>query len=260
MTDAVVQIAQSAVAVLQQKLNAHVQNIANGSTEGYKATNVTSSDSGYYTQRAAGSPVDQNNNSPTGIQYGTGTKIIATERNFSPGLAKHTGEELHVAINGQGFFQVEKAGRLAYTRAGRLQKKDGLLTNAAGLPLDPPINIPESYEELMISGDGTVTAKILGEDDAVELGQLVLFNFSNPNGLEAIGDNLYLATSASGEAVEIDAGEGMSDQIKHKFLEESNVDSFTELMRIMPLTDLMKAISNAVKMCEEAHKYIIEHS
>lgn len=258
--NAVVQIAQSAIAVLQHKLDVHVHNIANGTTEGFKAANVTSGDSGYHNQRAAGAPVDQNNNSPTGIQYGMGTKVIATERNFSPGLAKHTGEELHVAISGQGFFQVERAGRFAYTRAGRLQKKDGLLTNAAGLPLAPQINIPESYEELMISGDGTVTAKIQGEDDAVELGQLVLFNFSNPNGLEAIGDNLYLATSASGEAIEIEAEEGMSDQIKHKFLEESNVDSFTELMKIMPLTDLMKAISNAVKMCQEAHKYIIEHS
>ncbi|EGY28495.1 flagellar hook-basal body protein [Candidatus Regiella insecticola 5.15] len=260
MTNPLIHIALSGIDVLQNKLNASIHNITNGTTEGYKSIDVISSDSGYRTQRSAGSPLDQNNNSPTGIQYGTGTKVIATERNFTAGPTKLTGDEMHVAISGQGFFQVERAGGFAYTRAGRLQKKDGLLTNESGLPLDPPITIPDNLDELIISGDGTITAKIRGEEDLVELGQLVLFNFSNPNGLKAIGDNLYLETSASGGAMEMDAGDGMSDVIKHKCLEESNVNSFAELIKIMPITDLIKAISNAIKMCEETNKYIIEHS
>lgn len=235
-------------------------NLANVNTTSFKRDRAMFADLFYQNQRTPGGQLDQNNVSPTGIQYGTGVKIVGTQKEFTVGSIQNTGQSLDVAISGQGFFQVETAtGDIAYTRAGNLQKTpEGVLTTAQGLPLIPQIELPDNVKDIQIGKDGTITATVAGETDAVELGQLTLVNFVNPAGLEAIGGNLYLETAASGEAVEGVPGEEAFGQLEQGSLEGSNVQVVEEMVDMITVQRAYEMNAKMVSAADDMLKFVTQ--
>ena len=170
--------------------------------------------------------------SPTGLQLGTGVRVVGTAREFEEGGLENSGNPLDVAIEGNGFFVVQRPdGTSAYTRAGTL-KTDGvgrIVTNE-GMPLDPPITIPQNATGVTIASDGTVSASLSGESIPVEIGKIQTAAFINPTGLKALGHNLFVVTPASGEA---QLGDPVTDgrgTLLQGSYERSNVVIVTEMI------------------------------
>lgn len=253
-------ISKTGLAAQDAKMSAISNNLANVNTTGFKRDRVMFDDLFYQTQRAPGAQLDQNNVAPTGIQYGTGVKIVGTQKEFSVGSMQITKQQMDVAITGQGFFQVETPdGDIAYTRAGNLQlNADGVVTNAAGLPLEPAIELPANTKELSIAKDGTVSATVGGETDPVELGQITLVNFVNPAGLEAVGGNLYRETAASGEAVEGVPGEDALGQLEQGTLEGSNVQVVEEMVDMITVQRAYEMNAKMVSAADDMLKFVTQ--
>lgn len=253
-------VSKTGLAAQDAKMGAISNNLANVNTSGFKRDRVMFSDLFYQNQRTPGGQLDQNNTAPTGIQFGTGVKIIGTQKEFSTGNIQNTGQDLDVAITGQGFFQVETPdGEIAYTRAGNLQRnQEGVITNAAGLPLVPQIELPANTKEIQIAKDGTVMAQVGGETDPVELGQITLVNFVNPAGLEAVGDNLYRETAASGEAVEGVPGEEAFGQLEQGSLEGSNVQVVEEMVDMITVQRAYEMNAKMVSAADDMLKFVTQ--
>ncbi|AHG19674.1 flagellar basal body rod protein FlgG [Chania multitudinisentens RB-25] len=253
-------ISKTGLAAQDAKMSTIANNLANVNTTSFKRDRAMFSDLFYMNQRAPGSLLNQNNISPTGIQYGTGVKIVGTQKEFTVGNIVNTQQTLDVAITGQGFFQVETPdGDIAYTRAGNFQKNaEGTLTNAEGLPLMPQIELPDNIKDLTIGTDGTITATVAGETDPVELGQLTLVNFVNPAGLEAYGSNLYRETAASGEAVEGVAGEGAFGQLHQGALEGSNVNVLEEMVEMLTVQRAHEMNAKMASAADDMWKFVTQ--
>ncbi|WNJ78440.1 flagellar basal-body rod protein FlgG [Cedecea neteri] len=253
-------VSKTGLAAQDAKMGAISNNLANVNTSGFKRDRVMFSDLFYQNQRAPGGQLDQNNTAPTGIQFGTGVKIIGTQKEFSTGNIQNTGQDLDVAITGQGFFQVETPdGEIAYTRAGNLQRnQEGVITNAAGLPLVPQIELPANTKEIQIAKDGTVMALVGGETDPVELGQITLVNFVNPAGLEAVGGNLYRETAASGDAVEGIPGEEAFGQLEQGSLEGSNVQVVEEMVDMITVQRAYEMNAKMVSAADDMLKFVTQ--
>lgn len=253
-------ISKTGLAAQDAKMSAISNNLANVNTTGFKRDRVMFSDLFYQNQRTPGAQLDQNNTAPSGIQFGSGVKIVGTQKEFSVGNIQNTGQKMDVAIAGQGFFQVETpGGDIAYTRAGNLQKNaDGVITNAAGLPLVPQIELPANTKEVQIAKDGTVMAAVGGEAEPVELGQITLVNFVNPAGLEAMGGNLYRETAASGEAVEGVPGEDAFGQLEQGSLEGSNVQVVEEMVDMITVQRAYEMNARMVSAADDMLKFVTQ--
>ncbi|MBF7978463.1 MULTISPECIES: flagellar basal-body rod protein FlgG [Rahnella] len=251
-------ISKTGLAAQDAKMSAISNNLANVNTTGFKRDRVVFEDLFYQNVRAPGTQLDQNNMTPTGIQFGSGVKILGTQKEFTTGNIQVTSQELDVAITGQGFLQVETPdGDIAYTRAGNLKiNNDGTLTNAQGLPLVPQIELPDQTKSLTIGKDGTVSATVAGETDPVEVGQITLVNFVNPAGLEATGGNLYRETAASGEAVEGVPGEDALGQLEQGSLEGSNVQVVEEMVEMITVQRAYEMNAKMISAADDMLKFI----
>ncbi|EOA7256372.1 flagellar basal-body rod protein FlgG [Escherichia coli] len=205
-----------------------------------------------------GAMLDQNNIMPTGLQFGSGVRIVGTQKTFTEGNVETTDNAMNVAIMGQGFLQVQKAnGDIAYTRDGNLQvNADGVLTNSQGLPLQPEIDVPAGATNVAFGEDGTVTAILPGDSDVTELGQLTLVNFANPAGLSAEGDNLYLETAASGQPTEGVPGEDGLGTLQDNALEGSNVDIVNEMVAMITVQRAYEMNAKMVSAADDMLQYI----
>ncbi|MCT4704619.1 flagellar basal-body rod protein FlgG [Enterobacteriaceae bacterium H16N7] len=251
-------ISKTGLSAEDAEMSAIANNIANVNTNGFKRDRVMFQDLFYQTQRAPGGMLDQNNTSPTGIQYGSGVRIVGTQKTFTEGNIETTDDPLNVAIMGQGFFQVQKAnGDIAYTRDGNLQiNADGVLTNAQGLPIQPEIDIPTNATNVTFGSDGTITATMPGDSDPTELGQITLVNFTNPAGLQAEGDNLYLETAASGQPTEGTPGEDALGTLQAGSLEGSNVDIVNEMVAMITVQRAYEMNAKMVSAADDMLQYI----
>lgn len=225
-------ISKTGVQAQDAKLQAIANNLANVNTVGFKRDRAVFADLFYQIERPPGARNDDNTVSPTGVQLGNGTRLVGTEKVFTTGSLQTTGQPFDVAIEGQGFFQVEQAsGELAYTRAGQLRVNDqGRITNAQGMPISPDVTIPQNATNIVIGENGIVSATISGSTDPQQIGQLTLVNFMNPAGLIALGDNLYQETVASGVPTEGTPGEDALGKLKQGALEGSNVQVVEEMV------------------------------
>ena len=250
-------VSKTGLAAEDAKMTAISNNLANVNTTGFKRDRVMFADLFYQNSRLPGGQLDQQNISPSGIQYGTGVKIVGTQKEFTEGNIQNTGQTMDVAITGQGFFQVETAdGNTAYTRSGNLQTNaDGIVTNAQGLPLIPEIQLPENVKDVQIGKDGTLTATVAGEADPVELGQITLVNFVNPAGLEAMGGNLYMETAASGQPVEGVPGEEAFGQLEQGSLEGSNVQVVEEMVDMITVQRAYEMNAKMVSAADDMLKF-----
>ncbi|QIZ76785.1 flagellar basal-body rod protein FlgG [Ferrimonas lipolytica] len=228
-------ISKTGLAAQDAKLQAISNNLANVNTTGFKRDRIAFTDLFYQVQRQPGGQVDELNDLPSGTQMGTGVKIAGSQKVFTTGALVTTDQQLDLAIEGQGFFQVEQSnGELSYTRDGQFfRNADGMMVTSGGLPLIPEIAIPEDATAVTIGEDGTVTAEIAGQTGGDTLGQINTVNFINPAGLEALGGNLYAETDSSGVAVEGIPGEQGLGRLQQGALESSNVSVVEEMVEMI---------------------------
>ncbi|NRD72009.1 flagellar basal-body rod protein FlgG [Shewanella sp. VB17] len=240
------------------KMTTIANNLANVNTTGFKRDRVSFNDLFYQTQRQPGGQVDELNTLPSGLQLGTGTRIVGTQKIFTEGDMLTTNQQLDLAIEGQGFFQIEEAnGELGYTRDGQFfRNSDGIMVTSQGLPLVPNIEVPEESLNITIASDGIVTAQISGQAEAQELGQITLVNFTNPTGLEARGDNLYRATGASGAAIEGVPGDQSIGQLRQGALEGANVNVVEEMVEMISTQRAYEMNAKVVSASDDMLKFL----
>src|SRR5690348_17344550 len=184
----------------QTKMTVTANNLANVATNGFKRSRAVFDDLLYQNVSQVGAATSQNTYSPTGLQLGTGVRVVSTERSYTQGSLDNTGNSLDLAIQGRGFFQVlQPDGTIAYTRDGNFQTNaQGQLVNSSGYAVQPAITIPQGAQSVTIGSDGTVSVKLAGQSAATQIGQIQLANFINPPGLQPIGQNLLVQSAASG--------------------------------------------------------------
>jgi len=226
-------------------------NLSNVNTTGFKQTRAEFEDLLYQTIRTAGTPATELTVVPTGVQVGHGVKAAATQKIFTQGSLQATGNVYDVAIQGEGFFRVMLIdGSFGYTRDGSFKiDANGQILNSNGYRLMPELIMPENFirETLTITQDGRVTVKVPGNDDPIQVGQIEIYRFINPAGLNSIGENLYKVTNASGDPISgRPAYEGMGSLI-HQFLEMSNVSVVKEMVNMIVAQRAYELNSKAIQ-------------
>lgn len=233
--DRALSAAASGMEAQELKMSLIANNLANVSTNGYKKSRAEFQDVLYDNLRAAGAQTANGEQIPAGLQVGQGVRTAGTQRIFSMGDMRQTGHSFDVAIEGDGFFQVQQAnGEMAYTRDGALKlDSTGRLVTSDGQVIMPQITIPRDSTQLNISRDGMVSAVQADAQNPVELGNLTLVRFSNAAGLEPMGHNLYGLTAASGEPLINPPGTGGTGSLAQGFLEGSNVRAVDEMIDLI---------------------------
>jgi len=228
----------AATGMLAQQRNVEVisNNIANLNTVGYKRQRAEFQDLLYQTLERPGAISSQTGTSiPNGVQIGAGVKTGSVYRIVEQGNVTQTSNDFDIAISGRGLFRILLPdGQEAYSRAGNFAvSSDGRIVSEDGNEISPGITIPEDAIDISISENGIVEARIAGETNLRELGQLELVTFFNESGLEAIGDNLLLETAASGEPIIGNPGETGFGKLLQGFIETSNVDPVQEITALI---------------------------
>ncbi|MCZ4272705.1 flagellar basal-body rod protein FlgG [Maritalea porphyrae] len=224
--------ASTGMAAQERNVEVISNNIANMRTTGFKKQRADFQDLLYQVYRRAGSQTSESGTQlPTGVEVGSGVKLGATPRIMSQGSVAPTQKELDVAIRGEGFFSITMPdGRTGYTRDGSFERdSQGQLVTIEGYQVQPGIIIPDGARSISISADGQVEAFLNQDASPTALGQLQLSRFVNKAGLEAVGDNLYVETAASGSAQTGTAnGDGFGNLLQGH-LEMANVNAVTEI-------------------------------
>jgi flagellar basal-body rod protein FlgG len=183
----------------------------------------------------AGSSSSQTTKNPNGIHLGHGVKHVSTEKIFTQGNLKHTGNELDLSIDGDGFFQVLKPdGSIAYSRNGSWKKDaDGKIVTDDGYSLEPEIIVPPEATKIMIGEDGTVEVLIGTDRTPTKIGNLQLARFVNTSGLTPTGKSLFIETSASGAPSVGEPGQNSMGNLSQGFIESSNVSVVDEMVNMI---------------------------
>jgi flagellar basal-body rod protein FlgG len=245
-----------ATGMMAQQLNVEVisNNIANMSTTGYKRQRAEFQDLLYQQERRVGSPTsDTGTILPSGVQVGLGVKTAAISRVSEQGNLAKTDNRLDVALQGPGFFTVQLPnGDAGYTRAGDFQlAADGTIVTADGYPVQPSIVIPQNAKDVVISNAGEVFAYFDGQVQPQNLGQLELATFVNDNGLEAIGNNLFKETTASGAPVVGVAGSPGFATMEQGYLEGSNVNVVSEITNLIQAQRAYEMNSKSIETADQ---------
>jgi flagellar basal-body rod protein FlgG len=255
-------IAKTGVQAQDAKLQAIANNLANVNTVGFKRDRVMFEDLFYQIDKQPGAQT-ADNTTTNGVQLGNGTHVVGTQKIFTNGAMQSTSQPLDVAINGNGFLQVRRPdGQPAFTRAGQLQiDQNGVLVNAGGLPLVPQITVPNNALSLTIGENGMVSATMPGASAPTELGQLTLTTFVNPAGLQALGENLFQETAASGNPNEGKPGDAAFGKLKQGALEGSNVQVVEEMVDMIAAqrtyemnTKVLSAADNMLQYLSQASR------
>jgi len=249
-------LAIAATGMNAQQLNLEViaNNIANINTTGFKRARAEFTDLLYQAERLEGVPNRANENVvPEGAHVGLGVKTAAIRNIHIQGALIATDNKFDLAITGNGWFQIEGAdGQMRYTRAGSFNTNaTGQLVTADGFLVSPAITIPDGTTELIVNKSGQVFARVDGQVDLQELGQLTLANFANEAGLTPLGDNLFQETTASGAAVIGVPGEPGFGTIQQGYLENSNVDPVKEITELISAQRAYEMNSKVIQAADE---------
>lgn len=238
-----------------QSLNIDViaNNLANVNTSGFKRSRADFQDLLYETLREAGTASSDNSEVPTGIQIGHGTRPVAVQKLFLQGDYQQTKNDLDMAIEGNGFFQIiQSNGDTAYTRDGSFKMdSEGRIVTSDGFLLEPEITIPEDAVSLSIGIDGVVSVMQVGQTQSTEIGTINIARFVNPAGLHAIGRNLFSPTSASGDAILGTAGQDGLGTISQGFLEMSNVSVVDEMVKMISAQRAYEINSKSIQAADD---------
>lgn len=229
-------------------------NIANMSTTGYKRQRPEFQDLLYQNLRRPGATSsDAGTIMPSGLQLGSGVKLDSISRIHSQGVLDITDNQLDVAVNGDGFFEVQLPdGTIAYTRDGTFGTNgDGMIVTKEGYQVNPGITVPQNATKITINPSGEVFVKIDGQIEEQSLGQMTLSRFINPNGLDAIGKNLYLETRASGNPLQGTPGTEGFGSLQQGALELSNVNIVNEITKMITAQRAYEMNSKAIQTSDE---------
>ncbi|WP_259647853.1 flagellar basal-body rod protein FlgG, partial [Pseudomonas amygdali] len=194
-------VAKTGLAAQDTNLTTISNNLANVSTTGFKSDRAEFQDLLYQIKRQPGAQSTQDSELPSGLQLGTGVRIVGTQKNFTAGSLQTTNNPLDLAVNGRGFFQVTQPdGTVAYSRDGTFHlDANGQIVTANGYALEPAIVVPQNAQTFTVGQDGTVSVTLAGATATPQIiGNIQTADFINPAGLQAIGGNLYLETGSSG--------------------------------------------------------------
>lgn len=241
--------AASGMGAQQLKVDVTANNISNVNTPGFKASRVEFQDVFYTFLRPPDDP-------DLLLQVGHGAMPAATVRQLTQGILEQTGDQLHLSIEGSGFFQIQNddTGAMQYTRDGTFRlDADGRIVTADGRPLltsSGVVTVPDNAVEVQIASDGRITA-YLADDAPRDLGRLQLAIFPNATGLQALGHNAYVATAASGPAVIHWPGTAGTGQVRQGFVERSNVELIEEMVGLMTAQRAYELNSKVVHAADE---------
>ncbi|MCW3478059.1 flagellar basal-body rod protein FlgG [Neisseriaceae bacterium JH1-16] len=246
-------IAKTGMDSSQFQLDVTSNNLANVNTKGFKRGNAVFEDLYYQTIRQPGAQLSNGNTVPTGLQVGSGSTPVAAVKVFTEGNLEQTSQPLDMAIQGDGFFRVTQAdGTIAYTRDGEFRRNEnGDIVTANGLQLDPNINIPANARNVTISQAGVVQYTVPGNTALQNAGTIQLSTFINPQGLNSIGQNLYLETAASGAPQDGDPATDSRGTVMQGWLEDSNVNVTQELVNMIQAQRSFEMNSRAIKTSDE---------
>ncbi len=246
-------ISKTGMEAQQTQLDAISNNLANTSTNGYKRSHAVFEDLMYQNLRQAGSASTDQTTLPTGLQLGLGTRAVATARSFSQGSLQQSTNPLDVAVQGNGFFQVQLPdGTTGYTRDGALQlSATGQIVTNNGYQVQPGITIPANAQSITIGGDGSVTVQLPGQTAPQSVGQLQIANFINPAGLEPKGGNIYAETGASGTPQAGTPGLNGLGTLRQGFVETSNVNVVEELVQMIQTQRAYELNSKAIQTSDQ---------
>jgi flagellar basal-body rod protein FlgG len=242
----------------QTRMTTISHNLANVNTTGFKKDRAVFEDLLYQNVKQVGAATSEDTLAPTGLNLGTGVRVVATEKNYTQGTLNNTGNALDVGINGRGFFQVLMPdGSNAYTRDGSFKMSaEGELVTASGYRVQPAISIPQGAQSISVGADGTVSALLPGQSVPTQIGTLQLTDFVNPAGLQPRGENLLLESAASGPAQASTPGLNGLGTLQQGFLEGSNVNVVEELVAMIETQRAYEMNSKAISTTDEMLQYV----
>ncbi|HMX15967.1 MAG TPA: flagellar basal-body rod protein FlgG [Rhodocyclaceae bacterium] len=242
-------IAKTGLDAQQTQLDVISNNLANVSTNGFKRARAVFEDLLYQTLRQPGAASSQQTTIPSGLMLGTGVRPISTERIFTQGSLTRTDNALDIAINGQGFFQIQMPdGTLAYTRDGAFQRDStGQVVTSSGYPVSPAITIPANALSVTISRDGIVSVTQPGTAAPTQIGTIQLASFVNPGGLQSAGENLFVETASSGTPTPNTPGTNGTGLLNQGYVETSNVNVAEELVSMIQTQRAYEMNSRAIQ-------------
>lgn len=246
-------IAKTGLDAQQTQLDITSNNLANVSTNGFKRSRAVFEDLLYQTLRQPGAKSSQQTDIPEGLQIGTGVRPISSVRVHSQGNLQQTSNQFDVAINGQGFLQVQMPdGTNAYTRDGSLHMDaQGQLVTSNGFPLSPAVTLPANAQTVTIAQDGTISVTMQGSAIPQQVGSLQLANFINAAGLQSVGQNLYVETAASGTPSTGTPGTNGLGMLSQGYVETSNVNVVEELVNMIQVQRAYEINSKAITTSDQ---------
>ncbi|HRD65769.1 MAG TPA: flagellar basal-body rod protein FlgG [Candidatus Competibacter sp.] len=250
-------IAKTGLDAQQTRMSVISHNLANASTAGFKRGRAQFEDLLYQNVRQTGSQSSQNTQLPSGLMLGTGVRTTSTAKIFTQGNLVQTGNPLDLAISGRGFFQVQLPdGTAAYTRDGSFQiNADGQIVTANGYLLQPQITLPANAQNVTIGSDGTVSAKIPNQPAPSQAGTIQITDFVNPAGLQAVGENLFVESAASGSPQDGNPGTNGLGSITQGSLETSNVNVVEEMVDMIETQRAYEVNSKAISTTDQMLQY-----
>ncbi|MGY2047706.1 flagellar basal-body rod protein FlgG [Methylobacterium sp. JK268] len=249
-------LAIAATGMNAQQLNLEViaNNVANLNTTGFKGSRAEFTDLLYQAERQLGVPNQTGQEAvPEGAMLGLGVRAAAIRSLTKQGPLAQTSNNLDLAINGRGYFQITNPnGEVNYTRAGSFNKSaTGQLVTLDGHLVEPAILFPANTVDVVVNQSGQVYAKVDGQTNPVLLGQLSIANFANESGLEPLGNGLYRETAASGAPVTGVAGDISFGKIQQGYLESSNVDPVKEITNLITAQRAFEMNSKVIQAADE---------
>lgn len=252
------QIAATGMHAQQQNVDTIANNLANVNTTGFKKDRADFETLAYQQMIAAGANSDSENKFATGLALGSGVQMQGTSRIDTQGTLTTTGNTLDMAIEGSGYFQLQKPdGSIAYSRAGNFSvTAEGTIVSSDGLPLIPQLTVPEGATSVNIGNDGTISATLTGESEPTILGQIETARFVNSAGLMSIGNNLLTETAASGPPQVGAPGLEGRGTLRQGALEGSNVNVVEELVDMIETQRAYEVNSKMIKATDEMLQYV----
>ena len=251
-------ISKTGLDAQQTKMSTIANNLANVGTTGFKRGRAIFEDLIYQNVRQVGSQTSQQTLLPSGLQVGTGTRVVATERLFTQGNLTKTDNALDIAIQGRGFFEILLPdGTQGFTRDGSFQINDqGIVVTSQGYQLQPPITVPNDALSVSVADDGTVSVQQPGSAQSTQVGSIQLSDFITPAGLQARGGNLFLESGASGAPQPGNPGLNGLGTVTQGYVESSNVNVVEELVSMIETQRAYEMNSRAISTADQMLQYV----
>jgi flagellar basal-body rod protein FlgG len=251
-------IAKTGLDAQQNRMSVIANNLANVNTTGFKKERAVFEDLLYQNVRQVGAQSSQDSLLPTGLNFGTGVRTVATEKLFTQGNTVETGNPLHMAIEGRGFFQVLMPdGTQAYTRDGSFSSDaQGQLVTSNGYVVQPSISIPDGALSITVGNDGVVSVTTAGSAAPTQVGTVQLADFVNVAGLQPIGQNLFLESASSGAAQTGTPGLNGLGRVVSGSLEGSNINVVEELVNMIEAQRAYEMNSKAISAVDRMLQYV----